>query len=373
MAALWDSHKVVVCVGTGGVGKTTVSASLAIAAAAAGKSTLVMTIDPARRLANALGISDFGNVEKEVTAAQLKPYGVTLKAPLWVMMLDVQRTFDELIRNLSNDPARRQQIMRNPIYQQFSTVLSGALEYAAVEKLYEVYASKRYDVIILDTPPSQNAIDFLEAPSKMLDFLNQGLVQRLTKPSAAAGRWSLKLLNMGANFISKTLGTMAGSDTLRDLSEFLGGLSDLYEGFGQRYDAVLKLLNSDELGFVLVTTARANQRAAMRRFQEDLKNSGFKTRAIVANRVRPPCGPMQAERTEFVKRLSELSESEAAIVQTALDEEERLSDLDQQALRELVAEMEDLTLITLPELPPNIHDIGALAHLYRAFFALPSS
>ncbi|MEL6544494.1 MAG: ArsA-related P-loop ATPase, partial [Myxococcota bacterium] len=157
MTALWSDRKVVVAVGTGGVGKTTVSASLALAAAASGKKTLVMTIDPARRLANALGISDSGNTEHELSPEELARHGIEVSEPLWAMMPDVKTTFDRLVERFAPDSQRREAILRNQIYEHFSTALAGSLEYAAVERLYEVYSSGRYDLIVLDTPPSRNA------------------------------------------------------------------------------------------------------------------------------------------------------------------------------------------------------------------------
>ncbi|MBI3180157.1 MAG: AAA family ATPase, partial [Deltaproteobacteria bacterium] len=149
----WDGRKVVVCVGTGGVGKTTTAAALAIAAAAAGRRTLVMTIDPARRLANAMGIAEIGNLEREIPSERLAAYGVQLKAPLFAMMPDVKRTFDDLVRRTAPNPEARDRILNSRIYEYFSTSLVGSHEYAAVEKLYEVYASGAYDLIVLDTPP----------------------------------------------------------------------------------------------------------------------------------------------------------------------------------------------------------------------------
>jgi len=369
MTVLWEGKKVIVCAGTGGVGKTTVSASIALAAAASGLNTIVMTIDPARRLANALGLDDFGNVEREIGPEMLTPYDVELKAPLYVMMLDVKQTFDNMINNMASSPQARDLILRNKIYQQFSTVLAGALEYAAVEMLYDVYASGRYDLIVLDTPPSQNAIDFLEAPSKMINFIEQSSNQWFLKPSAMAGKIGLKILDVGASIISKTLGKMAGGEAIKELSQFLVAFSDLYDGFEKRYDSVRTLMGSEEVGFVLVTSTQANQRAAMRRFQNDLATAGFKTRAIVVNRIRQ----VGYELSEVLGGLKELatplSEQEQEELATALEEEAYLACQDQRGLKALESELSKTPIYRLPELRLDAHDLESLSKLHRAFLA----
>ena len=231
MPPIWHGHKLIVCAGTGGVGKTTVSATIAIAAASQGLTTLVMTIDPARRLANALGIEYVGNVEKQVSEEFFAPYDFQLNAPLWVMMPDVKQTFDGLINKLQSSEKKRNKILNNRFYQQLSTTLAGAQEYAAVEKLYEVYHSGKYDLIVLDTPPSQNAIDFLEAPGKMLDFLENESLQWFIKPYAIAGKLSMRMLDFGGNLMHRTLGRLAGGDTLKQLAEFLLAISAMFDGF----------------------------------------------------------------------------------------------------------------------------------------------
>ncbi len=367
MKPLWEDRKIIVCAGTGGVGKTTVSASIAVAAAASGLNTIVMTIDPARRLANALGLDDFGNVEREIGPDMLKPYGVELKAPLHVMMLDVKQTFDTMINNMASSPEARDLILRNKIYQQFSTVLAGALEYAAVEMLYDVYASGRYDLIVLDTPPSQNAIDFLEAPSKMINFIEQSSNQWFLKPSAMAGKLGLKLLDVGASIISKTLGKMAGGETIKELSQFLVAFSDLYDGFQKRYEAVRTLMASSEVGFILVTSTQANQRAAMRRFQNDLGAAGFKTRGVVVNRIRQVNYPLQEVLEQLNQIKPALSAEQISELSRALEEEAYLAQQDQKGLNDLEHEVSQIPIIKLPELRLDAHDLDSLSRLHGAF------
>jgi anion-transporting ArsA/GET3 family ATPase len=370
MTRLWEGRKVVVAVGTGGVGKTTASASLAIAAATQGLRTLVMTIDPARRLAHALGVADGGNVEREIQRERLQALGVTLTAPLWVMVPDVKRTFDEIVGRSSLDAERQQQIFSNRIYQHFSSALSGSHEYAAIEKLYEVYQSGRYDLIVLDTPPSQQAVDFLDAPNRILDFLENETLQWLLKPYSLSGALSLKVLDVGSAFFWRTLGGMAGGDTLRELAEFILSFRSMYEGFRQRSRRVRELLASEELAFALVTTTAPAQQHAMLRFRNELMMQNLTVRALIVNRVRPlptweATGDALIDRAE--RLLAPIDIEVAARLGQAAHEELVLARADLRALRELRLKMEGTPVIELPERPSDVHDLAGLSALYGAF------
>ncbi len=362
---IFEGRKVVVCAGTGGVGKTTVSAAIAVAAAASGRRTLVMTIDPARRLANAMGLADFGNVETEIPKEALAPYGVELRAPLWAMMPDVKRTFDDLIERMMPDPERRKQIFANTVYKQFATAIAGSLEYAAVEKLHEVYSSGRYDLIVLDTPPSQNAGAFLSAPGRILDFLAQDTVQWLLKPYVLAGKLSLRLFDLGSSLIFTTLGRFAGAETIRALAEFVLQFQGMYEGFRERSQAVRTLLASTEVAFVLVSVAQAREQEALLRFRDELGRAGLTTRAVVQNRVRELLYPPEQE-DEIMRRLDALG---LAALATAVREEQALALEAQAAIEALRVRLPHTRLWTLPELPLDAHDLESLARLQASFRA----
>ncbi len=367
MPPIWHGRKLIVCAGTGGVGKTTVSATIAIAAANQGLETMVMTIDPARRLANALGIEDIGNVEKQVDPNFFAPYNFELKAPLWVMMPDVKQTFDNLIYRLQSSPKKRDKILNNRFYQQLSTTLAGAQEYAAVEKLHEVYHSGRYDLIVVDTPPSQNAIDFLEAPGKMLDFLEHESLQWFIKPYALAGKFSMRMLDFGGNLMHRTLGRMAGGDTLKELAEFLLAISAMFDGFRDRYNGIRELLLSDAVGFNLVTSASMNQRTAMLQFYQDLIESGYSPQTVICNRLRT-AGFTPAEVPKIIESLpSHLLPQDRARLEAALCEEATLAETDRAAVAEIEQELDTTSLILLPELPIDAHDLGSLIKLHHAF------
>jgi anion-transporting ArsA/GET3 family ATPase len=366
MKPVWEGRKVVTCVGTGGVGKTTVAAGIGVAAASRGVHTLVMTIDPARRLANALGIDDLGNVEREIPGDRLAPFGVELRAPLWVMMPDVKRTFDSLIERTAPDDERRQKILRNPIYQHLSTALAGSHEFAAVEKLYEVYAEGRYDLIVLDTPPSQNAVDFLDAPGRILDFLENETLQWLLRPSALSSRLSLRLFDFGSTLVQSTLGRLAGGETLRALTDFILSFQGMYEGFRQRSRQVRRLLRSEEMAFALVTGPTPAQHRTMSQFRRELLGEGIKVRSVFVNRLRPP-PPRPAVAAAlpdlFARTLVGLPPPAAAAMQSAAAEELELATIDWRAVAELRLRLGDTPLWLLPELPADVHDLRGLAEL----------
>jgi anion-transporting ArsA/GET3 family ATPase len=368
---LWEGRQVVVCVGTGGVGKTTVSATLATAAAAEGLRTLVMTIDPARRLAQALGVSGLDDREHPIDPALLAEHGLTLDGgTLAAMMPDVKRTFDGLVERWAPTPEAARKILDNRIYQHFSTALAGSDEYAAVEKLYEVYSSGRYDLIVLDTPPSQNAVDFLEAPGRILDFLDSDTLGWLAKPGLLAGKVSLKLLDFGGSLLFRTVGKLTGAETLRELMEFLLSFQGMYDGFRERSRKVKALLRSDALAFVLVSAPSPGQLRGMGRFRDELAASGLDVRGVVLNRVRQPfCAPeaLQTLRGPLRSALAGLPPAAAAAAESAVLEEAALAGRDTAALAGLRERLAPLPVVGLPELPADLHDLAALARLAPAF------
>jgi anion-transporting ArsA/GET3 family ATPase len=182
-----DGRRVVVCVGSGGVGKTTISASLALGGARRGRRVLVLTIDPAKRLADALGVRSLGNTPRAIPRKVLDRLGVPAEGRLSAMMLDMKRTFDDLVERFAEDTVSRNRILENPIYQHASDALAGSAEYSAMEKVFELSERKDFDLIVLDTPPSQHALEFLEAPQRLLEFLDSRLVHLLLHPAFAAG------------------------------------------------------------------------------------------------------------------------------------------------------------------------------------------
>src|SRR5262245_26969069 len=216
LAELVAQRKILVCVGSGGVGKTTTAASLGLAGARAGRRTLVLTIDPAKRLANALGLSSLGHDMQPVPGDKLALGGAAVAGSLDAMMLDQKRAFDEIVERYTQDQAARERIFANRIYQQISSTLAGSHEYAAMAKLYEIVQTHNYDLVILDTPPTANALDFLDAPERLTAAIDSPAIQWFIKPYLAAGRFSLKALGLGASFVLRRLARFVGSAFLED-------------------------------------------------------------------------------------------------------------------------------------------------------------
>ena len=221
LAKMLVERRVVVCVGPGGVGKTTVAATVALRAAIEGKRVLVVTIDPARRLANSLGLERLGNVEARIGAEHFARSCITPKGELWAMMLDVKRTSDDLVARHSTSPEQAERIYGNRFYQTASTVLAGSQEYLAMEKLYDLHEEERFDLVVLDTPPTANALDFLDAPNRVLDVLSNDSLRWLATPAVAAGKVGVRAVGMGSGYFIRQISKFAGVETLQALAEFL--------------------------------------------------------------------------------------------------------------------------------------------------------
>jgi anion-transporting ArsA/GET3 family ATPase len=256
-----DGRRIICCVGSGGVGKTTTAAALALGAAVEGRRALVLTIDPARRLANSLGLRELGNAETRIEADHFAEAHLSVRGEMWAMMLDLKRTWDDLVTRSARNPGQAQAILGNKLYQTLSTVMAGSLEYMAMEKVYEVYSSGRFDVIVLDTPPTSNALDFLHAPDRILDVLDNNAMRIVLGPMLKAGKVGFRLLAAPSSLVLRTLARFTGSDFLRDLAAFMMAFEGMYEGFKERAAKVKALLSSSETGFVLVTSPNPSRAA----------------------------------------------------------------------------------------------------------------
>ena len=248
---LVKTKKVIVCVGSGGVGKTTMSAAIALRAAEVGKRVCVLTIDPARRLASAMGIDALGNTETRIATDRLEAAGIRHPSgQLWAMMLDTKRTWDDLVTRFAVDPAQARRILDNHYYQQISSALAGSQEFMAMEKLYELHESGKYDVLVLDTPPTRHALDFLDAPKKMMGFMDEGVLKLFLTP----GRLGFGILKSSSAIMFKVLERITGFEVLRDISDFIGSFSGMHAGFRDRAGKVESFLRAGGSTFVLVTS-----------------------------------------------------------------------------------------------------------------------
>jgi anion-transporting ArsA/GET3 family ATPase len=293
--SLLQSKRVVICGGSGGVGKTTTAAALGLLWSSLGRRVMVITIDPARRLADALGLPAIGTSPTEVASAILEPFGLASGGSLSAMMLQAKSAWDELIRRYSPSPEATRAILANRFYQSLSDTFAGSHEYLALEKLHELYSSGRYDALVVDTPPTKHALDFLEAPHRMNEFLDKRVIRLLVMPYLSAGRKSLKLFNRTASFLFRKLEEATGIRVIRDVSEFFFHFSELTEGSKQRMHKVFELLKGPESAFLLVTSPEPATLGEARYFLERVADYGVPFAGVVANRVRSVRHPRASE------------------------------------------------------------------------------
>ncbi len=390
---LIEERRILVCCGSGGVGKTTTAAALAIHAAARGRRTLVLTIDPARRLANALGVADFGNEVRRVPTRKFEAAGVPLRGELHAMMLDTKRTFDDLVERFAPSREMREAILSNPIYQQLSDTLAGSREYMAMEKLYELYTEGGYDLIVLDTPPTKHALDFLDAPDRLLDFIGGKAVHFLLKPYLMAGRIGFEVFRRGASGVFSIVEKVTGMEFLRDLSDFILSFEGMYDGFKQRAARVKALLGQKETAFVLVTCPGKLVIEEANYFYEQLVEHRMHVEAVIVNKVHLSVGPRargaageraddpeaflpEPRRRRLAERMAEAAGEPALrpAAEKLLQNYARhlvLAEMDARNVRMLREPLhEGAVFVQVPLLSSDVHDFDGLKrlneHLFRA-------
>ena len=276
-----EGKKVCICGGSGGVGKTTTSAAIALGMAARGKKGAVLTIDPAKRLANSLGLPELGNEERRIEPERFAEHGLEVKGELWAMMLDAKRTFDDLIERHAPDEETRDRILANRIYQEVSNAMAGSQEYMAMEKLYELHQEARYDLLVLDTPPTRHALDFIDAPARMTRFIEGKSLQFFLKP----GRFGVKMIGRSGGALFSVLKRITGLDLLQDLSEFFQSFGDMAQGFSERAQRVNELLGHRDTTFVLVTAPQIESMEDAVYFWRRLTEAKLPFGGVVVNRV----------------------------------------------------------------------------------------
>jgi anion-transporting ArsA/GET3 family ATPase len=361
--ALLDGKDIVVCAGSGGVGKTTTSAAIAAGMAARGKKVAELTIDPARRLAQALGLPDTGNEEARVEPARLAAAGLDGgSGELWAMTLDAKQTFDDLIERTAPDAATRDAVLGNRIYRQLSGAAAGSQEYMAMEKLYELHESGRYDLVVLDTPPTRNALDFVDAPTRLTRFIDSRSLQFFR----ASGRTGLGLFGRGAGALFAVLERATGIDLLRDLADFFNAFGGMAEGFSARAHAVETALRADGTTFLLIASPRATAISDAEHFHAKLTEAGMPFGGLIVNRVREPVGvktdaALESELTTL------LDPSLARKVLRNLADHDELARHDARNISRMREQM-DRPPILIPELSGHVHDLEGLAAVNRSLF-----
>jgi len=346
LAAIVGAARVVVCCGTGGVGKTTTAAALALLAARSGRRVVVVTIDPARRLADALGLGELTNEPRRVS---LDGVAGTLDA----LMLDPKTTFDDLVVRYAKDPDQAERILANRFYANVSEGLSGTQEYMAMEKLYELHESGRFDLIVIDTPPTRNALGFLDAPR----LLNRMLDNRLYRVLITPTRGIVRAVNAAAHAVVHQLTRVVGGEVVDDAIAFFRAFEGMEKGFDERAASVGALLHSPETAFVLVASPRRDTAVEAEHFARQLRDDAIAVRALVINRATPDFGDaaVDADRDDPAARALADFRAAAAAERTLVEE--------------LRNDVRPDAVVVVPLLGDDVHDVtglGAIADLLCA-------
>ncbi|GAB5542412.1 MAG: ArsA-related P-loop ATPase [Sandaracinaceae bacterium] len=364
-----DDHRVVVCVGCGGVGKTTTAAALSVHAARQGKRVLCLTIDPARRLANSLGLAEMTTEEQAVPAALFEERGLSIEGELSAMMLDTKRTFDDLVRRYASSPEVSQRILQNKVYQYLSTSLAGTQEYMAMEKLHAVREDARWDLIVLDTPPTSNALDFLDAPERLAGLVDSPAMRWFIQAFEGAGKFSFNLVGKGAAFLLRGLSKFTGTGFLEVVAEFVTDFNDLFGGFRDRARQVAEALRSPEVAFVIVTSPNPLAMEEAVFFSRRLEEAGMRRDAFVINGVRPLFAEPSVSEAELAKEIGPHlpgldAERAVSRMRRALDDARTRAIADRlQAdhLRQRAGK--DRLYVEVPAFEQDVHDLAALAEV----------
>jgi anion-transporting ArsA/GET3 family ATPase len=357
-----EGKRVVICAGSGGVGKTTTSAALAMGLAASGLRVAVVTIDPAKRLANSLGLAELDNEPRLVDPHRFAGHGIVMEGELWAMMLDAKRTFDELVERLAPDAAARDDVLGNRIYQQLSGAVAGSQEFTAVAKLYELDRSGRFDVLVLDTPPSRNALDFLDAPDRLTGFLEGRALKVFLAPTGLAA----KVVGAGTSVVFSVLRRLTGVDLLDDLAVFFRALGGLIDGFKERAEGVKALLGDPATTFLIVSSPEREPVEEAIFFRGKLADHAMPFGGLVVNRVHTLDG---AGDDDAAALEAALGARLAAKVARAYAEERARAERDAAAIERLRAETGDSDPVVVPQLAGDVHDIDGLVAVHAHLFA----
>jgi anion-transporting ArsA/GET3 family ATPase len=338
-----------VCAGSGGVGKTTTAAALAMGMAERGLKVAVVTIDPAKRLADSLGLEELGNEPRLVDPERFTQHGIQIEGELWALMLDSKGTFDALIERLAPDAATAQEVLSNRIYQQLSNSVAGSQEFTAIAKLYELDQDGDYDLLVLDTPPSRNALDFLDAPSRLTRFFQGRAIQMFLRPAGIGGR----ILGRGTGVVFSIMERLTGVDLLHDLSVFFRALGGMVDGFTERARRVGLLLSDPGTTFLIITAPRHDPVEEAIFFHRKLRDADMPFGGLVVNRLHRAVGNGALP--------DGLDGDLARRVEVAAHELAALAERDAANVAHLRSELGDPPTIVVPELDGDVHDVEGLA------------
>jgi anion-transporting ArsA/GET3 family ATPase len=362
-----EGKEICICAGSGGVGKTTTSAAIAMGMASRGLRVCVLTIDPAKRLADSLGMKELGNEARQVAPELFQRHGIEIKGELWAMMLDAKATFDELVARQAPDEESRDRVLGNRIYQQISNALAGSQEYMAMEKLFELHTEGRFDLLVLDTPPSRNALDFLDAPRRLMQFIEGRSLRVFMRPSGLAAR----VAGRGASVALSVLKRMLGFDLLADLAEFFNAFSGMIDGFQARAKRVNSLLADRRTCFLVVCGPQGEPIDEAVYFHRKLVEAKLPFGGVIVNKVHYPAEQLRGDGSDLPAALAErLGDAELARrVADNFADYQALAERDARNIKRLTAELRTRGVIRVPYLDEDVHDLDGLAEIDRYLFA----
>jgi anion-transporting ArsA/GET3 family ATPase len=365
--------RIIVCCGSGGVGKTTTAAAIGLRAAERGRQVCVLTVDPARRLAQSMGLTSLDNTPRLVDGIDDQADG-----SLHAMMLDMKRTFDEIVEAHA-DPGRAKQILANPFYQSLSSSFSGTQEYMAMEKLGQLRRSDEWDLIVVDTPPSRSALDFLDAPERLGRFLDGRLIKVLTAP-VKAGRPFGRVINAGFSVMTGALTKLLGGQVLRDAQTFIAAFDTMFGGFRERADATYKLLQTPGTSFLVIATPEPDALREASYFVERLAEERMPLAGLILNRVHSAgVIPLSAARSLAAAETLEAVQNEGAattspggysVTAAALRlhaERMNLGERERRVAGSFMSTHPAVPVIEVPALPEDVHDLAGLRRVGEAF------
>jgi anion-transporting ArsA/GET3 family ATPase len=354
------ASRVIVCAGSGGVGKTTTSAALAAEGARRGRRAVVVTIDPARRLADALGLGALTNDPRPVEG-DWAPGG-----SLHALMLDTKTTFDELVERYSASESQRQRILGNRFYRNVSNALSGTQEYMAAEKLYELHESEEFDLIVVDTPPTRNALDVLDAPNQLARLLDHRVYRVLTAP----GRRGVgRVVNRATQAVVRTAARVVGAEVIDDTVAFFAAFEGMEEGFRERSQRVRALLASDATTFVLVAAPRADTVGEALHFAGRLTDQGLAVRALVVNRMHPDFGGLSPDEARRQANAAGGPGVPLGALWSNLADFRAVAAREEETVSVLAARVAPAPVVRVPLLSDDVHDLSGLRLVAEQLFA----
>jgi anion-transporting ArsA/GET3 family ATPase len=338
-----------VCCGSGGVGKTTTAAALALEAARAGRRAVVVTIDPAKRLADALGLEGLTGTASRIDG--------DWPGELWALMLDTKSTFDELVIKNAGDDEQAQRILQNRFYRNISGALSGTQEYMAMEKLYELHQQTDFDVVVVDTPPTRNALDFIDAPRRLSRFLDHRLFRMVTSP----GRGLVKAVNVAAQTFLRTVAKVVGAEVIDDAIAFFQAFEGMEQGFRDRAEAVFHLLSAEDTAFILVASPRRDTIEEATFFATKLGEADIRVRALIVNRMHPRFGDGLAQAT--AARAATFEGTDLGGLYRNLADFQLVASREEEHLAGLADAVAPAPVVRVPFLPTDVHDVDGLTEV----------